>query len=125
MNLKEKFTFRGLYGTWPGCVYRAARYRNGNPALQIWNDRGCVCTCSVNPPGGVEIAEGEIAVKDWSENEGMGNWLKLHGVIVREDPVRRIPSGCVEIPVYRLTDEGKALYAGVRGPGENAGRGAR
>jgi len=109
-KLLEKFTYRGPYGyTAENCEYKTARYANGNPALQIVDCEGMVATCSVNPPDEV-LAPGEIAIKDWSENAGIGNWLKIHGVIVREDPIRRIPSGFVEIPVYRLTPEGLDLF---------------
>lgn len=112
MNLKNTFTYRSNYGEYPNCRYEPARYGNGNLALQIVSDEGPVCVCSVNPPGEY-LDDGEIAVKDWSENSGMGNWLKLHGVIEREDPVFRIPSGFVEIPVYRLTAAGKELFKNV------------
>lgn len=111
MSKFENFTYRSPYGVYEDCSYVTGKYYNGNPALQIMSPEGPVCTCSVNPPDEILLAEGEIAIKDWSENQGMGNWLKLHGVIVREDPVRRIPSGFVTIPVYRLTDAGKALFA--------------
>ena len=106
----DNFTYRSMYGEYEGCWFEAGRYVDGNPALRIMSGEGPVCTCSVNPPDEI-LADGEIAIKDWSENQGVGNWLKLHGVIVREDPVRRIPSGFVMIPVYRLTDAGKALFA--------------
>jgi len=111
-NKFDKFTFMTSFGTqYPNCRYTTGRYANGNLALQIENKDGPVCTCSVNPPG-TALGDGEIAIKDWSENSGMGNWLKLHGVIVREDALRRIPSGYVDIPVYRLTEAGKKLFAG-------------
>lgn len=60
-----------------------------------------VCTASVNPPDGLKLPTGQIAIKDWSENEGVlpsllaTNWFK-------EEPVRIILSGHVEIYVLEL-----------------------
>ena len=101
------FTFKTTYGEYPNCEFVTARYTNGNLALQIVSrDEGPICTCTVNP-GGV-VAHDAIAVKDYSENEGMVETLTDMGIIGEE--LYRIPSGWVEIPVHKLTDKGLELF---------------
>ena len=46
------------------------------------------------------LEDGEILVKDYSENEGLLACLVKEGVV--EDTGRRIPSGFVELPVCKL-----------------------
>lgn len=56
-------------------------------------------TATVNIPG---IPEGCVAVKDYSEGEGLPELLCSAGII-EAVPVRHIRSGYVSIPVFRLT----------------------
>ena len=101
------------YGTYAGCRFAARRYGNGNPALSVVDDEGVICICSVNPPD-TRLRDGLIAVKDWSENEGMVELLKKHDVIAG-DPVMLVPSGFVSIGVYELTDHGRSLWPDAGG----------
>lgn len=59
-------------------------------------------TASVNPL--LELPEGYVAIKNWSENEGIERDL-LDAGIVEGQPVKHIPSGFVTIPVYKLTQK--------------------
>lgn len=92
--------------------FNAARYRNGNLALQIVAVKGGdyegepLCTVTVNP--GFEIPDTQIAVKNWSENEGIDDLLTSLGVI--GELVETIPSGFVSIPVFELTESGRELF---------------
>ena len=102
-------TFKTKYATYEGCEFKTGRYCNGNLALQVVSEaEGPICVCTVNP--GVEVGDDEIAVKDYSENEGMAATLLEMGII-KGEPVYRIPSGWVEIPVYELGEKGLALFA--------------
>lgn len=97
------------YAAYPDCRFRTGRYNNGNVALQVEGPEGLVCTCSVNP--GVPLPGNELAVKDWSENEGMVEGLKRQGVIFG-DPVKTLPTECgfVKIKVFPLTAYGESLF---------------
>jgi len=100
-------TFKTKYGTYPNCEFVAGHYGNGNLALQVVsNDEGPVTTCTVNP--GEVVPPNAIAVKNYSENDGMVNTLKEMGIIGRE--LYSIPSGWVEIPVFELTEKGLELF---------------
>lgn len=89
-------------------VFHHAKYFRGEQELHaglylipprnvcLWTGEGKL---TVNVAGQV-LASDEVAIKTWSENEGVEKDLLLAGVI--EGPVlRRIPSGFVEIPIYK------------------------
>lgn len=96
----------------PGCAQRVSvefdRYRDGDgivielvcaagseDAGQPWT------TASVNLPGCVIPADC-VAIKDYSENDGIPSLLMANGLI-HGAPVQLISSGHADIPVYRLT----------------------
>ena len=87
---------------------------NGNNALMIvvtdeaGNEIEPYCVCSVNP--GKTIPSDKIAVKDYSENTGMVEFLREQGIIEGE-PTENIPSGFVNIPVFRLSRKGAELFS--------------
>lgn len=68
------------------------------------------CVATVNVPG-YRTEEDEVAIKTYSENEGLDTLLMLAGII-EKTPVRYIKSGFVQIPVYRLTKEAQKVAAG-------------
>lgn len=92
-------------------------YRNGRPCLclvsAIENDDIMmgepIATASVNLPE-CEMAEDEIAIKDYSENEGMASTLFGAGFIERE--VRYDNSSM--IPIYRMAPRLVELVAIAR-----------
>jgi hypothetical protein len=53
-------------------------------------------------PSGARIADDEFTVKSWSENEELVEPMLATGLF--EDTGRRVPSGYVEAPVWRLKD---------------------
>lgn len=110
MTAKTTFTFKGKYTSYPNCRFVPNRYHNGNLALQIFDDEGLIATCTVN--GRAETEGSIIAIKDYSENEGMVDFLKSIGII--EDTPHYIEySGFVTIPYYDLTESGKELFMDV------------
>lgn len=78
------------------CNVEKARYGNGNMALRLVEvgSHEPIATCTVNLE---PLPDGLIAVKDYSENEGMFKALKSSGLIV--DVVAVIPCGLVSAPV--------------------------
>jgi len=112
MKTTDKFRYQ-TYGGFYTCQFATGRYGNGNLALEAMGAEGTqeegdpIVRVTVNP--GVPVPEDCIAVKNYSENEGMDNLLISLGII-EDTPVARIPSGFVEIPVYRLTESGKELF---------------
>lgn len=100
--------FKTKYRAYPDCHFVADRYQtNGNLALSVTSEtEGPITTCTVNTD--VTLPEDCIAVKNYSENEGMDKTLADMGII--GEKIGHIASGWVTIPVFRLTDKGKALW---------------
>lgn len=88
-------------------------YPNKNLALALVDaiDDAPLATITVNPPdekgGSVRLSFGEVAIKDWGENEGMVRAL-IEAGIIEEKIVRVYHSGYVGICVYHLTEKAKA-----------------
>lgn len=58
-----------------------------------------VSTCTVNLPD-EPLGEGEVFIKDYSENEGMVEFLVKEGVV--EKTGREVRSGYIAVPVCKL-----------------------
>lgn len=86
------------------CEIWLGRYWNGDPAIQIYDsaDHEPVMTASVciHPE---RLDKGEIAIKNWTENEGIQPILHEAGII-SEFPVRlvHLTGSYIEIPVHTL-----------------------
>lgn len=109
MNKTTKFAYPSAFGkVYPNCTFETASYaNNGNNALQIYDEEGeMLITCSVNPSK--KLDKNHICIKDYSENEGMVNFLSKMGIIGKW--VEDIPSGWVVLPVYELTESGLELF---------------
>lgn len=106
----NEFTYKSKYGTYHRCSFAPGYYSNGNLALEIWSaEEGPITKVTVNPD--IKILPNQIAVKDYSENEGMSAWLEKMKIIEdRQHPVRVIKSGYVTIPVYQLTELGMSIF---------------
>ena len=66
-------------------------------------------------PYGAAVAEDEFCVKTWSENEVLVAPMLATGLF--EDTGRRVPSGYVVAPVWRIKDSANVPAA----PGRRAG----
>lgn len=91
------------FGKYNG-VIRVFQYANPkNWALRLVDESSSfhetIATLSVNPV--VALAADEVAIKDWSENEGALASLLSTGWF-EEEPVRVILSGHVQIDVIKL-----------------------
>jgi hypothetical protein len=78
-----------------------ARYRNGQIALSLVTQDGepwLDATCSLPSP----VPAHCVAIKNWSENDGVPAMLLAAGVI-EGAPVAHTASGFVAVPIYRLT----------------------
>lgn len=79
------------------------QYSDGSKCLQITGDGEDIATASVNIG---RLPEGLIAIKDYSENEGILAWL-IENKIVSE-PIAHRESGYVNIPICKLLVDCKA-----------------
>ena len=103
----KNFTYTSECSRFENCHFCVARYANNqNLAIAIFDNEGPVTYCTVNTP--VKLTDDRIAVKNYSENTGMDNFLIDMGIIEKE-PIDHIESGWVEIPVHKLTQSGLDL----------------
>ena len=90
------------WSEWKGQIKRAY-YGNGRTALQFWNEEdGPIATITTNLPEQV-LADDEILIKSYSENEGMLEALVAQGIVSK--PVKWVQSGFVAVPVVKLLKE--------------------
>ena len=102
--MNNKFTYKSQYGEYHNCQFMIGYYENGNLGIEIWSDtEGPITKVTVNPD--IKIPKDRIAIKNYSENEGIVDWLISEGII-EDTPVQIIPSGWIEIPVHKLTAKG-------------------
>jgi hypothetical protein len=107
MTTDETFTFRNKWSEYPNCKFVTNRYQNNNLALQIVDDEDVIATCTVCT--GKVTDETTIAIKDYSENEGMVDFLQSLDII-EKTPTYIERSGWVTIPYYKLTLNGQELF---------------
>lgn len=109
--MAEKFTYFSKYGTYENCQFMVGLYANGNLGIEIWSDEeGPITKVTVNPD--IKIPTDRIAIKNYSENEGMVDFL-VEEDLIEPDPVQIIESGFVTIPVHKLTTYGM-LYLSLQ-----------
>lgn len=103
-----KFTYTGPYESYENCEFSVGRYYNGNLGIEIWSpELGPITKVTVNPD--IPLEDDRIAVKSYSENEGMDKFLISLGLI-EDNPIKVVRSGFVNIPVHKLTDKGKEIF---------------
>jgi len=73
-----------------------------NPALRLIDQETyeTIAVATVNIP---QLITGELAIKDYSENEGMLDALIAAGIV--EPPHRYYPSGFVKIPIVEVAEK--------------------
>ena len=104
----KTFTFRGASGFSYDVRLVRGFYGNGNKALQLVDadDGSPVLIATVNL--GARNLPGFITVKDYSENEGVLEFLQEIGFVADVDHYE--DSGYVTVPVCRLTPEGEKFF---------------
>jgi len=108
MSNKILFTFplKTRYARYEAAKYfgEVGRYPyNDSPYFRLASSKvGPILTASVVDSGGDnKPADGNIFIKDWSENEGVVDWMLSNNLIIG-DVVREIPSGYVMIKEYQM-----------------------
>lgn len=95
------FKFTSRYGTYVGRIVKTT-YRTGHTALLLESDEGPIASITVNM-GGPPLPEGQVFVKDYSENEGMMKSLKDAGLVKSLKGFQR--SGHVTVDLVELDME--------------------
>lgn len=100
----QTFTLNSPCGSTYEVFISMSKYTNGRKALMLVDaSDGCpYATATVNLPD-VLLEDNEILVKDYSENEGILNFLTENNIVVPTD--KGVQSGHVWIPVCILNPE--------------------
>jgi hypothetical protein len=98
MEQNKAYTYNLLGDTYQVRV-EIGKYQQGNPAIELYDleDGFPFAKSTVNIPG---LEKDEVAVKDYSENEGMLDFLVDNGIV--HPPHRSESSGYVTLPVCKL-----------------------
>ena len=85
-------------------IIQRKRYSNGRLALEIIDvEDGCpVMMATVNIPE-ANLKPDEVIIKNYSENEGMLDFLLRNGIV--EKPHRYENSGFVRVPVCKIIEQ--------------------
>jgi hypothetical protein len=83
------------------CVVQKSQYGNGRVALKLVDaeDGSPIATATVNLPD-APLGKNQVAIEDWSENEGMLAALIEAGIV--KPTGQTIPSGYVDVPICEL-----------------------
>jgi hypothetical protein len=98
--MENMFTFQPPYSEGPVTVYLQSRnYTSGNVRIDLIDARDhCpYMSVTVNVDG---LDENEVAIKNYSENEGILDVLVDEGIV--KPPHRHVKSGFVIIPICEL-----------------------
>ena len=97
------------------CSLSFGQYRNGSTAISLVSATdGCpVAVATVNVED-YPLQDGQILVKDYSENAGMVSAL-VNANVIHPLPVAIVSSGYVKIPCHRLTDDALEILNKAKG----------
>ena len=104
----KKFDLKMTYCSFTDCFFVQDRFVNNQAlCLSVWNEEdGPICTVNINA---AEVPEGAIAVKTWSENEGLDKALQAIGLI-EPVPIGFAASAC-NAPIYMVNKDVLAEYS--------------
>jgi hypothetical protein len=98
MKQDKVYTYR-LSGEDYRVMLHFGRYAQGNPAIELYDldDGFPFAKSTINMSG---LGKDEVAVKNYSENEGMLDFLIENGIV--HPPYKTEQSGFVTVPVCKL-----------------------
>ena len=97
-------THETKYTTYKKCYFKKGEYLQGGKMSLLLVDEieGPVTDITINVPE-INIPEGCDAIKNYSENEGMLDWLKENNLI--KEVVTIIPYNFITIPIVEFNRE--------------------
>lgn len=100
----KEFTFQTKHGGSYQVTLQVGKYRNGQTSLQLFDaeDGQPVATASISMPD-IDLDENEIVVKDYSENEGMLDFLLQNNIVEMRSEYLEV--GYNVAPVVKLLPE--------------------
>lgn len=79
---------------------KTEKYRTGEVKIVLYDSKDGMPYSTATTLIESELHPGEVAIKDWSENEGMLNFLVENSFV--EKPHRFVEQGYVKVPICKL-----------------------
>lgn len=101
--MKEAKKYRANLKYYNGTVIiKLSRYANGNLALSLFDARNFCPVLKATSNLGADIVEsdGELVIKNYSENEGVLKFLQINGIV--GEVLRTAKSGFSEYPIVKI-----------------------
>ena len=94
------FPYNSPFGLRYLVFVRKESYPDGSTRIQLYDSSDGTPYATASTRTEEPLEEGEIAIKDWSENEGILNFLVEHKFV--ESPHRFVNQGHVRVPICKL-----------------------
>lgn len=94
------FSYNSPFGQRYLLFVRTETYQDGGVRIQLYDSSDGTPYATATARVEEKLKQGEVAIKSWSENEGILEFL-VHNKIVKE-PHRFVESGYVKVPICEL-----------------------
>ena len=98
--MSTPLTYNSPFGEKYLLFVRTETYQDGEIRIQLYDSSDGTPYATATARVGEKLDSGEVAIKSWSENEGILEFL-VHNKIVKE-PHRFVESGYVKVPICEL-----------------------
>jgi hypothetical protein len=94
------FSFISQFGERYLLFVRTETYKDGKIRIQLYDSKDGTPYATATTNIQEELEQGEVAIKDWSENQGILDFLVQNRIV--KEPHRFVESGYVKIPICEL-----------------------
>ena len=94
------FSFISQFGERYLLFVRTETYNDGKIRIQLYDSKDGTPYATATSSIKEDLEQGEVAIKDWSENKGILDFLVQNKIV--KEPHRFVESGYVKIPICEL-----------------------
>jgi hypothetical protein len=94
------FSFISQFGERYLLFIKRETYKEGGIRIQLYDSKDGTPYATATTSIQEDLESGEVAIKDWSENEGILDFLVQNKIV--KEPHRFVESGYVKIPICEL-----------------------
>lgn len=94
------FSFISQFGERYLLFIKREPYKEGGIRIQLYDSKDGTPYATATTSTQEDLESGEVAIKDWSENEGILDFLVQNKIV--KEPHRFVESGYVKIPICEL-----------------------
>ena len=94
------FSFISQFGERYLLFIKQETYKEGGIRIQLYDSKDGTPYATATTSIQEDLESGEVAIKDWSENQGILDFLVQNKIV--KEPHRFVESGYVKIPICEL-----------------------